>query len=475
VLVCVGAVGLFALGCKAKEPVNADTAIDEAPALPEIPLSRFNVPLDYDFTTVLGVVERAVPKQFGSIDSARQVGDDPRRHYAFEAVREPFTAFAEGSLMHLRTSLSYKVRGYYKPIIGPTLQAGCGNNDSQPRLSIELVTPLALTSDWHLSSKAQLIRVAPASESEEDRCKVSILRRDVTDAIMDAARRALTSKLPDIDQKVASVDLTGRFTNWWELLNRPIRIADGVWLMLAPERLRLGKVRGAGQVLTAQVGLDARPRIVTGARPVVDSIPLPPLARDTISNGFRILLDGIVDYPTASRAMTAGLRGKSVAQRGRTVTVESVTVSPAPHGRLALGVSFSGDATGTLRFIGVPWFDAGTHEVTVPDLDYDLRTDDPLLRTFSWLKTNDLRAFFRNKARVPEAILLDKAKSLLLRGLNRQVGSALTLSATVDSVAVQGLYVTPKALVARAQASGNASVMVKQKVEPPPGARTPIR
>jgi hypothetical protein len=320
-----------------------------------------------------------------------------------------------------------------------------------------------------------LIRVAPASESEEDRCKVSVLRRDITDVVMDAARRALTGKLPDIDKKVAAVDLTGRFTNWWELLNRPIRITDDVWLVLAPERLRLGSVAGTGRVLTAQVGLDARPRIVTGARPVVDSNPLPPLARDTATNGFHILIDGIVDYPTASRAMTTGLRGKTLAQRGRSVTVESVTVSPAPHGRLALGVSFSGDAKGTLRFIGVPWYDAGTHEVTVPDLDYDLRTDDALLRTFSWLKTNDLRAFFRRRARVPEALWLDQAKSLLLRGLNRQVGSALTLSATVDSVAVLGLYVTPKALVARAKASGQAAVTVKQSVEPPPGARTPIR
>jgi superfamily II DNA/RNA helicase len=50
----------------------------------------------------------------------------------------------------------------------------------------------------------------------------------------------------------------------------------------------------------------------------------------------------------------------------------------------------------------------------------------------------------------------------LCRGLNRQVGSALTLSATVDSVSVQDLYVTREALIARAKASGRAGVAVKQ-------------
>src|SRR5262245_13639938 len=242
-------------GCREPAPANEDTSIGSLPPPPDIPLSRFNVPLDYDFTSVLGVVERTVPKQFGSIDSVHQVGDDTRRHYAFEAMRDPFKAYAEGSLMHLRATLSYKVRGYYKPVIGPTLSAGCGNNNNQPRLAVELVTPLSLTPDWHLSSRARLLRIAPASDSDEDRCKVSILRKDVTDAVVQAAQNALTSKLKDIDQKVASVDLTSRFTNWWELLNRPIRITDGVWLMLGPERLRLGKVAGTGRVLTVQVGL----------------------------------------------------------------------------------------------------------------------------------------------------------------------------------------------------------------------------
>jgi hypothetical protein len=307
-----------------------------------------------------------------------------------------------------------------------------------------------------------LVQVAPASASEEDRCKVSVLHKDVTDAVVAAARRALIGRLRDIDRRVGAVDLTPRFANWWMLLKRPIRIADGVWLTLGPERLRLGQVTGTGRVITVQVGLDARPRIVTGAQPADDSTPLPPLARDTVADGFHVLLDGIVDYPTASRVMTAGLRGKAVEKRGRSVTVESVTVSPAPGGRLTLAVAFSGDASGTLRFIGAPRFDRQRHEVTIPDLDYDLRTDDPLLRTYSWLKSDDLRSYFRQKARVPESVVLDRAKSLLLLWLNRQVGNAMTLSATVDSVSVRGLYVTPTAMIARAQASGHAAVAVKQ-------------
>jgi hypothetical protein len=434
------------------------------PVLPNVPPSRFNVPIKYELASLLAVIERVVPQQFGSMDSIRQVGDDSRRRYAFEAVRDPFTVYADGPVVRLRAGLSYKVRGYYKPIIGPTMSAGCGGGEAPPRIAIELVTPLALDRNWHLSSQVELVRVEPASATEEDRCKVSVLRRDITDQVVAAARQALTDKIPEIDERIAAIDLTSRFTEWWGLLNRPIRVADGAWLVLGPERLRLGKVDGKGNVLTVRVGLDARPRVVTGATPpAVARTPLPPLARDTVSNGFRIALEGIIDYATASRAMTTALRGKIVAEGGRSVVVESVTVSPAMDNRLALAVHFSGDARGTLRFLGVPRYDPQVGEVTMPDLDYDLTTNNQLINTYAWLRSDVLRARFRERAHVPQTPVIDRARSLLLLGLNRKLGAGMTVSATVDSVTVRGLYVTRSALVAHAEARGRAAVSVRQE------------
>jgi hypothetical protein len=125
-------------------------------------------------------------------------------------------------------------------------------------------------------------------------------------------------------------------------------------------------------------------------------------------------------------------------------------------------VRFSGDARGTLRFVGLPRYDARVGEVTMPDLDYDLKTNSQLINTYAWLRSDMLRARFRDKAHVPETPVLDRARSLLVAGLNRRIGSAMTLSATVDSVAVRGLYVTPTALIARAEAKGRAVVRVQQ-------------
>src|SRR5206468_10601541 len=139
-------------------------------------------------------------------------------------------------------TIAYRARGYYKPRIGPTLSAGCGNANDQPRLVVELATPLSLTSDWHLVSHARLVDIKPASTERGDRCDVGLLHTDVTDRVMGAARSALETKLGDIDRKVGKVSLSSHVAEWWQLLNRPIRLTDSVWLMLHPERLRMGSV-----------------------------------------------------------------------------------------------------------------------------------------------------------------------------------------------------------------------------------------
>jgi hypothetical protein len=455
----------LAAGCGREAPAAKKGPVEpiaEVPP-PSPTLSRFDVPLEYDFTPVLKEVERVVPRRLGSLDSLHQMGDDERRHYAYEIERGRFTTFMQGSQVHLRTTLSYAVRGYYNPRVGPTISAGCGKGDKRPEMVVEFVTPLTLGPNWHLHSAMKLARLEVASDSAEDRCKVSILRFDVTDRVVDAARKGLSAHLGDIDRQIAKIDLTRRATGWWADLSRPIRLTDGVWLLLQPRQLRAGQVAGTAHMLTLRVGLDAYPKVVTGAEPSAGVPPLPPLVQGTASNGFRIVVDGTVDYATASREITRAVRGKSLTKAGRTVTVQSATVSPVAGGRLALTVAFAGDASGTLRFVGTPRYDAARGQIVVPDLDYDLETDSDLVRAIAWIRSDDLRTLFRENARVPVAPVLERGKTLLTRGLNRKIGRLVTLEATVDTVTVEGLYVTRGGVVVRAGASGKAAVSVRER------------
>jgi uncharacterized protein DUF4403 len=456
-IACLGACG------GGSDKPAAPEEIDVAPP-PPARVSRFSAPLDYDFTTVLAAVDHAVPRTFGSMDSVKTVGDDSHRHYAYAATRGPFDAFAVGPIVHLRSTLAYTARGFFKPIVGPTISAGCGGGDEKPRIRVELSTPLTLRENWHLSSHAALVRIAPASNEARDHCDVTILHYDVTGRVVDAARSGILAHLSDIDRRIADVDLRDRFDSWWGTLAKPIRLTDGLWLQLRPRRLSIGKVSGHEHVLTIPVTLEASPEIVTSdSEPATDTIPLPPLGRDTTAEGFHISLDGVIDYAAASEALGNALMGKTVTEAGRTINVTTITVAPTSKGRLSLAVNFTGDANGMLRFTGKPVYDSTTRTIAVPDLDYDLATDDGLIRMYSWLRSDSMRDTFRKKAHVSAQPALAKGRALLLAGLNRQIGDALTLRARVDTVGVTGLYVTRSGIIVRADARGSASVAVKFK------------
>ncbi|HEY4129471.1 MAG TPA: DUF4403 family protein [Gemmatimonadaceae bacterium] len=449
------------MACQRAEVALPSDLPDAAPPAPPAELSRFTAPLDYDFTTVLHAVDRAVPTTFGSMDSVKMVGNDSHRHYAYAATRSPFEAFADGKLVHLRSTLAYTARGYFKPMIGPTISAGCGNGKDKPRIEVELSTPLTLNSDWHLASHASLEHVSPASDEQRDHCDVSILHRDVTDRVVGAAKEGIVQHLGDIDRRIADVNLHDRFNGWWGLLAKPIRLRDGLWLLLRPQRLAIGEVTGHEHVLTIPVTLEARPEIVTTeTEPRTDTLPLPPLGHDTPGRGFHIALDGVVDYVAASAVVDNALAGKQVHEANRTITVSNVAVMPASGGRLALSVNFTGDAHGLLRFTGTPKYDSVARMIVVPDLDYDLATDDQLIRAYSWIRSDAVRATLREKARFPVDSALARGKELLLSGLNRRVGTVMTLKASVDAVGVRGLFVTRAGIVVRADASGRASVAV---------------
>jgi hypothetical protein len=128
-----------------------------------------------------------------------------------------------------------------------------------------------------------------------------------------------------------------------------------------------------------------------------------------------------------------------------------------------LSLAFAGDANGRLRLVGTPRYDARAGEIRVPDLDFDLDTDSRVVNGYAWLRSDDLRESIRERARFPVGPALARGRELLTSGLNRALGDAVTLSATVDSVGVTGLYVTRDGVLVRADASGHARVAVRQR------------
>ena len=430
-------------------------------------------PIVFDLAPAIARFETDVPRRFGSMDRRLRADSTSRTSVAFTATRSPFRVRVEGAEIIIETVLEYEGRGWYKPPIGPEVSAGCGGGENpKPRLLVRIVSTPSLTPQWGLRTQTRA-EVTRFSEEPRDECHVSVLKIDVTDKVVAAAGEEMTRLLARLDRHVARVDLRERIESIWRTMEGPIRLTDGVWLLIRPSAARLESLGGGGDSLVAVVRLEVRPKIVSGLRPQERPLltPLPPLGEATdradgegaealSGREFRIVLEGIFSYDTATALMRKALLGKAIRVVGRRVRIEDVTLSGIGSGRVALGVTFSGGVQGRLFLTGTPRLDLVRRQLAVPDLDFDIGSTDLLTHGLSRWRGDAVRDFLRAKAIIPDSAALGGVERLAEHGMNRELTSGVRLEATLGGARGVAVSATREHLIVRALAGGQARLAI---------------
>lgn len=456
---------LAAAACTRGEEIDAPPplAVEDSPdTLGPIVPSIVEADVRYDLTPAIAALDRVVPRRFGDITQRLDVKTNKRVHVAFAATRSPFRVRVEGARVSITTTVEYEGRGWYKPPIGPEVSAACGTGAvPKPRARVRLTSQFQLTPAWALDTKSRITAVEPVSTDERDKCRVTIFRVDVTERVMTATRDLLSAQLRELDRALAAVKTKDRFSRWWRDISRPIRLTDSVWFTINPSAVRLAGLRTDSADLVVGLQLTASPRLLTGNRPNDFDLftNLPPLGTAQSTGGkLEVTLDGSIDYPLATGLLQRALAGKEIPIAGRTLRIQSVELLGVGGGRLALGVRFVGDIIGMVYFVGTPRYDPAADQLLVPDLAYDLRTSDLLVRSVAWLKDDAIRDFLRTKARFPLTGQLDKLRELAIRGMNRDLAEGVRLVATLDRAAAVEVAARRAGIRVRAQASGSAQL-----------------
>lgn len=457
---------LLLAACTAQEVAPASpqarAGVYAVPVLPTLPASVVDAPISYALAPLRAALEQSVPRRFGNLEQRHRVGGNARRLVAFTATRTPFrVTFADGRAT-LEATVSYQARGWYRPVIGPTVSASCGTGDTMPRITVRLVSDVALSGAWQLGTTTRLVSAQPTTDTKRDQCTVTFLDIDVTDHVIRALEGAVRQRLPGVDRKLARIDVKARVTRWFGLLQRNIRVTDSLWLQINPDRVGLGKVSLIDSALVAEVRLTAHPRLVTGPAPVPTANPLPPLGRPIgeVGDSARLHIEGLLGYPEASAALQRELAGRRFSRFGRAVRLEQVRLYPLADGRVVLAVRVVGGVRGEVFLVGTPQLDTATRTLTVPDLDFDVATSDALVAGVAWLKKADLVAQLRQSARFPLDTLLEETRRRVEQSLNRDLTEGVRLSGAVRTGRLVDAIVHPLWLIVRAEAAGTLALDV---------------
>lgn len=434
--------------------------------VPELAESTLKVPIRFDLQPVIAALEGAVPRSMGDLDRRIPLEGNDRTDVAYEVRRAPFQASLIQDRAMITSVLSYRARAWYDPPILPEIRGTCGTDAEPLRAVVSASARISLSSDWRLRSDGRVDFVGPLAEGDRDRCRLTDLGIDVTDRVMAGAREALEGHLPEIEAALGRIDLRSRFEEWWQALGSPIELAEETWLVIGPEGVHRGPTRGLGDVLIAEIGLSARPRVVFGERPHFEPPPLPDLGPPLEVEGLRIRATGRAEYGAASDRLTEILAGRTLEQPEGTLRLERVEALGIGGGRVALDVYFGGAARGHIFLVGTPAIDPATDEIHVPDLTFDVDTRSLLLQGYAWIAREEILEFFRERARWPVEHLADFAGAQLERGLNHQLTDDVRLEGGVESVELLGVYPRVDALVVQAEARAVAALVIGETAPP---------
>jgi hypothetical protein len=256
-----------------------------------------------------------------------------------------------------------------------------------------------------------------------------------------------------IKQVMQGVILKSHMKVLWAKMDVPILLDKNLWLLVRPETLSVGKMRtDLKRASTAHAVLEmtANPEIIFGPKPLTIPGEMPPLQRFQPGPGiFQAMSNTHMNYEEANRYFRdprMKLIGMVLPNSGlRKLTIEGIRLYGS-GGKVIVEVklqynppiiNFTGKpANLTLYLRGTPRYLPKQRIFDLPDLDYDIKSNDLIVQIADFIFKSDFKNQLRQIAIFPMGSKMDIIKEKIIKALNRPLGRFARLSTQVNSFEV---------------------------------------
>lgn len=446
----------LALPLAAQSVVPAPPTVLQPVVVGEI--STLALPMRVELGAYLPQVEALAPRTPPVVEQWTEIPGKPRTYFRCNLYREPLAfrfrdqRVAVTTVVNFGMDVGVRTVGQHTTVVG-----SCGRAPEAPRRAmIEVDTQWALRPDWRLE-----LRDPIATATALNACQITFLGIDITDDVTQGMQGQVKTAVGQLDDLVRKNDLLRqRAQEAWAMAAQPFELRKDVWLVLRPEKLRMGPIRTEGQTLFVTPELQARPLIVVGPRPVVEARALPDLeAADQILPGFRVRAEAELDYASATMQLTEALGGKTFDTEKGPLTVNTAAITGA-QGKALLELDVKGVVTGILTLQGRPVI---TEEglVKLEDLDFSLANSGWITQSAAWLFKSKIRRLIQEKSTVLIGQQFKDLMALAHQQLNRSLAPGLEMKGQLKEVRLESILASPTAFRVVARIEGEAEVLAR--------------
>ena len=445
------------ISCKTVKIEAPDEIIKEVPAV-ERKMSVLSLPIEIDLSPYFKDVEKSIDKTIkGKEDNCTGVS------YSYRFERNPINFNGKGNYLTYEVTGKYALNLNYCPectflfdnkgtCVVPRIYASCGIGEPMRRVQVAYATQVDVTKDYRLKASTQLSQFETI-----DPCEITVFKYDATSKLKKEVTGALKNLEKEIDQSIGEVDIRSQIEKVWAQIATPQDLSGYGFLHIQPKVLSLGNVKFDKKNAHIDLNLGFIP-LVSTSRKDLNAEPLPPLSEHKKGNGFEISLDIEAQYDSLNSIFSKQLCGKTIELKKNLIRIEEVAIASASAQKINISVRFSGKKKGTLYLVGTPTFDEEKQIISMPDLEFDLKTKNALMKSAEWLFSGKITETIRKSAILDLKPELEKIKLSLCQGMNGSISEGILLKGNIDDLHVLSIFPDANQLVIRISAKGKASL-----------------
>jgi Domain of unknown function (DUF4403) len=450
---------VFIISCSASKKAAQSTV--PVTALPALQESNINVPVKVVMAPFLAKAAILIPPEVTSDGWPEYFQSSCDFHYKYRFVPGGFTFNCVSNQVEVKLSGTYQVSGErcicaFGKQTSPWVGGNCGfGKEPMRKTEIYINSTLQFQPGYTVRTKTITQKV-----NALEKCTVSMFNLDITQQIMDSIKASTNLFCSSMDSVVNGLDFSSTTKALAERINKKIPLGRYGYLKINPSAVKMGKMNSTNDTLQATLGIFCFPELHSDSTNNYTASFLPPLQNADLPPGITVYTNAKYDYPFINTLINQLVRDTSFEVEGRTVILKNVHISGAENGKVELLVDFAGDKKGSLYLTGTPRRDTVKQIISIPDLDYSLKSKDFMLNVGKTLFGNKILRTLRDKATIRITDIVEQNRKNIDAQFNKKIMEGVFSSGTLTDMRVLALLVGKDVLQAQTCTRAKASIVI---------------
>ena len=456
---------LFISSCKLHSELP--TIITEEIPVPLLESSSIQIPVEVNLQPIINFANSKTDKVIRNPEypnfSTFEGVEGPRANY--DVLIGTLTGSMQGNNFNVGTTAAYGIAGDYcseivwGKCIHPRIPFSCGTNgEGKRKVKIGFSSKVEITSSYGLKTQTVVSEVTPI-----DPCKMTFLKIDMTNKIMEAMRPSLNDCAKFIDEQSKSTSFKSIALDAWKELWTPIEIEGYGFLCINPNEISVSKLNGKGQTLNFNIGLRANPKFTLTKDSALKTPALPALKTNTKSNSefvFNMPIES--NYAELTTTLTKNLKDKIFQSDDgkQTILIHQITISGKGNSTILLemncdlkmGIKKFKDAT--LYFTMKPIYDNKTQTLELKNVKLASDKKHILLQAGTELFQKTIAQKIQQFGKTDFKPILESNKKSISAQLQKRLANNAQLSGQINQLKILGVYPTENNFIIHTQAIG---------------------